>query len=176
MNLIETRPVLRFLILATGLYILWYVVYDLWLHPTGQLDSIVVENSIVLAKSVLARLGYSVFTDTRMIGVAGAGGVWIGDPCNGVQLFALFAGFIIAFPGLGIHKLWFIPAGILSIHLLNVMRICALILIQKHAPGSLNFNHTYTFTFFMYAFIFGTWMLWVKKALPEKGDHSKEHS
>ncbi len=170
MNLSEIRPVLRFLLLATGLYLLWYVIYDLWLHPAGRLDDFVVSNSIFLAERILSGMGYSVFTETRMIGITGAGGVWIGDPCNGIQLFALFSGFILAFPGKRMRKLWFIPGGIVCIHLLNVFRICGLILIQKYAPASLNFNHTYTFTFLMYAFIFGAWMLWVKWTLPKKHD------
>ena len=157
------KPVLRFLLTASGLYLLWYILYDLWIHPAGWLDNFIIKNSILLSKFVLSFAGYGVFISDRLIGIENSGGVWIGDPCNGVALFALFAGFIIAYPGKASMKLLFIPLGILSIHLLNVLRIISLLLIQNYAPSVLDFNHTYTFTFLVYGYIFILWMIWVKK-------------
>lgn len=89
--------------------------------------------------------------------------VGVGRPCNGLELFALFAGFVIAFPGSWKHKLWYIPAGVLVIHILNVMRVASLTLIQLKYPQYLQFNHKYTFTVLVYALTFGLWMIWVNK-------------
>ncbi len=89
--------------------------------------------------------------------------VGVGRPCNGLELFALFAGFVIAFPGNWKHKLWYIPAGILVIHILNVMRVASLTLIQLNYPQYLQFNHKYTFTVLVYALTFWLWMIWVNK-------------
>ncbi|MCC6684896.1 MAG: exosortase family protein XrtF [Bacteroidia bacterium] len=89
--------------------------------------------------------------------------VGVGRPCNGLELFALFAGFVLAFPGNWKHKLWYIPAGVLVIHILNVMRVASLTLIQLNYPQYLQFNHKYTFTVLVYALTFGLWMIWVNK-------------
>jgi hypothetical protein len=39
----------------------------------------------------------------------------------------------------------------------------SLALIQYKAPEYLDFNHHYTFTVIVYAFIFLLWMIWVNK-------------
>lgn len=161
------NPFARFFAVALLLYIGWYFVYELYLHPMGFLDVMVINNSIFFTEHLLQLLGYDVFTQEmdaiRTIGIDGTHGLWIGDPCNGLTLFALFSGFIIAFPGPWKHKLWFIPAGIILIHFMNIIRITALSLIVKHAPEALEFNHTYTFTFLVYGFIFILWVTWVNK-------------
>jgi exosortase family protein XrtF len=118
---------------------------------------------------LLALLGYEVIPQglygegIRTAGIDGSHGVWVGDSCNGLTLFALFAGFVFAFPGPVIKKLWFIPAGLVAIHLLNVLRVTALALIQYYAPQYLEFNHTYTFTIIVYGFVFALWYLWATK-------------
>ena len=66
------------------------------------------------------------------------------------------------------HKLIFIPIGILIVHGLNLLRLVALALIVVYHPDSLQFNHKYTFTILVYVCIFFLWMIWVKKfAKPE---------
>jgi len=71
--------------------------------------------------------------------------------------------FVLAYPGHQKNKLWFVPLGILLIHILNIIRVISLAIIAYYSPYSLSFNHTYTFTFFVYAFIFLLWMVWVNK-------------
>jgi exosortase/archaeosortase family protein len=80
-----------------------------------------------------------------------------------LALFALFSGFIISFPANWKEKLWFIPLGLLIIYISNLFRIVLLVLIKIHFPGSLNFNHKYTFTVLVYGIIFLLWMIWVNK-------------
>lgn len=155
------HPVVRFVAASLGIYIAWIFLYDLWLHPDGRLDHLVIRNSIVLSRSVLEFLGFDTYSEPRIIGITGGGGVWIGDSCNGVTLMALFTGFVLVFPGSWIKRAWFIPIGNMFIHLLNIGRIISLTLLEYYAPEWLEFNHTYTFTFVMYALIFGGWMLWV---------------
>ena len=87
----------------------------------------------------------------------------VGNACNGLELFILFAGFIACFPGNNKNKLWFIPLGIIAIELVNAMRAAVLALNQYYRPQSLQFNHHYTFTMIVYAFIFYLWYLWVNR-------------
>jgi exosortase/archaeosortase family protein len=78
-------------------------------------------------------------------------------------LYALFGGFVLAFPGPWQRKLWFIPLGMALIWVLNVLRVAALALNHHYAHQSVDFNHHYTFTFMVYACIFGLWMLWARR-------------
>jgi len=157
------NPVTRFLFFVFLLYIGWYGVYNLWLHPNETLDLFVIDITIGISKFLLETFGYTVFTGVdRVIGVDGTGGLWIGDNCNGIVLFALFAGFIIAYPGSWKKKLIYIPAGIILIELMNVLRIVFLAILDTHSRAWTEFNHTYTFTIIIYGFIFLLWMNWVR--------------
>src|SRR5436190_16233954 len=98
-DLLKNR-ITRFLITLFSIYLSWYLIYDLWLHPNQKLDLAVIDLTVKISKWMLEILGYPVFTGVdRLIGIDGSGGLWIGDNCNGIALFALFAGFIIAYPG-----------------------------------------------------------------------------
>lgn len=163
-------PLYQFLLKGLGLYAAWYVLYERWLHPLGSLDRMVIRSLEQASYFVLEKLGYSTLAEShveniRTIGIDGTHGLWIGDPCNGLTLFALFTGFVIAFPGPLKKKLWFIPIGILAIHVLNVIRIVGLSLIIYYFPDPevLDFNHTYTFTMIVYGFVFFLWYLWSSK-------------
>ncbi len=158
------NPVVRFLVIVFALFILWYLVYNLWLHPNEKLDLFVIDITISLSKWILELLGYVVYTGAdRLIGVDGASGLWIGDNCNGIVLFSLFAWFIVAFKGKVKYKLIYIPFGILSIQLLNVIRVVALAIIDTFSREWTEFNHTYTFNIIIYGYIFLLWMVWVNK-------------
>lgn len=163
------NPVVRFLLSVLGLYILWYLIYDLWLHPGGRIDLLLIDLTIFLSRFILEHLGYVVFTGTeRVIGVDGTGGLWIGDNCDGITLFARFAIFILAYRGMMKTKLVFVFLGILSIELLNVLRVVVLAILDTHSRAWTEFNHTYTFNILIYAYIFSLWMLWVNKYAPLK--------
>ncbi len=158
-----------FLIKAFGLYFFWYLLYEMWLHPQGRIDEAIIDQLVNANNFILSLFGYTLIPeaagshDIRVVGIDGTHGLWIGDPCNGITLFALFTGFVIAFPGAIKTKLWFIPVGILSIHLINVIRIVALCIVLKYFPDSLEFNHTYTFTIVVYGYVFLLWILWATK-------------
>jgi exosortase/archaeosortase family protein len=75
----------------------------------------------------------------------------------------LFAGFIVAFPGPWRTKLWFVPMGILSIYLINSLRVIGLAVNHMVSKSSFDFNHKYTFTILVYGAIFYFWMIWVNR-------------
>lgn len=163
------KPIIRFLVTVFVLYIFWYLIYDLWLHPNQSLDLMVVDFTIYLSKFLLETAGYTVFTGAeRVIGIDGSGGLWIGDNCDGIALFALFSVFIIAYKGKIKTKIIYIFLGILSIQLLNVLRVTGLAILDTHSRSWTEFNHTYTFNILIYGYIFFLWMLWVNKYADEK--------
>jgi len=160
------QPLTLFLLKIFGLFLLWEFLYDLYLHPNSSLDSWVVNSTVFLAVKLLNIIGYPTFMGgaNRLFGIDNTGGLWVGDPCNGLVLFALFSTFIISFPGKITRKLLYIPLGIIVIYLLNVLRMVALAVIQfYYSRSSVEFHHSYTFTFLVYGAILLMWFLWVKK-------------
>ena len=158
----------RFLVVFGGAYLLWYFLYDFYLKPKTTFDERVIDNLVVLSEFELKALGFSLiqYDDGQFknhIGIEGSKGVTIGASCDGIVLFALFTIFILAFQGPRRHKFWFIPAGILAIHLVNSFRVTALAWIVHVDEKWLAFNHDYTFTIIVYSLVFFAWYVWVKK-------------
>lgn len=161
-------PLIRFLVLAGGLYVLWQFLYEGVIHPWGALDHAVINSLVSLATLLLTSMGYEMLPEPRIdleryIGVQGGSHLWIGDRCDGVPLFVVFAIFIIAFAGPWKQKLWFIPLGILLIHLLNAIRVAVLCIVVTISYDWLNFNHDYTFYIVVYGAVFLLWIWWVRR-------------
>jgi exosortase family protein XrtF len=160
------RLLFRFLLVAAGMYLVWFFGYEQWLAQDGQLDTALCQNITRSSVAVLQALGFPATIDghtSTLVLMAGEQSVIVGVPCNGLVLYALFAGFVLAFPGPWAHKAWFIPAGIALIWVLNVVRVAALAINHHYAHQTVDFNHHYTFTFVVYACIFGLWMLWARR-------------
>ncbi len=159
---------IKFVFTAAFLYLFLYIIYQFVVKKYTFYDQKFIGSIIHSVNFLLQGVGYKTFTvlqdrDYQVIGIDGSNGVWIGSNCNAITLFSLFSVFIIAYPGRIKDKLWYIPLGILAIHILNILRVIALVLIANYYPQFLNFNHTYTFTFLIYSFIFLLWILWVNK-------------
>ncbi len=150
------------------LFILWELFYEGWFINTNWVNKTLIHHLVRVNKWLLDFFGYTTFNYEDIIGIDGSHGVFIGDPCNGLSLFALFTGFIVAFSGKIKYKIPFIAMGIVVIHGLNIVRIFGLTLMAKFSPQTLDFNHKYTFTFFVYGVIFLMWMWWVKKFAKKK--------
>ncbi len=168
------NPFLRFILVGTGLYLMWYVLYEYYLNPQTLADEYIIDNLTGISQGILSFLGYETVTEStasglrNYIGINGFLKLHIGAPCDGFALLILFFSFIVAFPGPSIHKIWYIPVGLLLIHLINALRVVALVLIVKANPEWLSFNHDYTFTILVYAFVFLLWWIWVNKFSPLK--------
>jgi len=167
--MLKQNAFVRFISLAGILYLALYIIYTFIIKKFTYYDQHFIGSIINWTENLLHLFGYKTFKmlqdrDMQVIGIDGGNGVWIGSNCNAITLFSLFSVFIIAYPGRQKDKWWFILSGIVAIHLLNILRVAALALIDRYAgPRALDFNHTYTFTFLVYAFIFGLWMLWINK-------------
>jgi len=168
---VKRDPVLRFFLLAGLLYLGWYLLYEFLLHPHGALDRAVIDNLALLAGGMLRALGHELLPDpgfdsNRYIGVQGGHHLWIGDACNGVGLFAVYLVFLAAYPGPWRHKLWFGALGLVTIHLINAVRIAVLCIVVAIDYELLNFNHDYTFYVVVYGWVFLLWYVWVKRFAP----------
>ena len=162
------QPFVRFIVLSVAFYAAWHLLYEFYFRPHTSLDEAVVQSLVSMSEWQLTAMGYPLqeFGDTdwkNQVGISPSGGITIGEPCDGIVLFILFLLFVVLFPGKSVHRWWFIPAGILSIHLLNSLRITALAIIYFKRPDWLSFNHDYTFTIIVYSYVFILWMVWVRK-------------
>lgn len=167
---LPARSLRRFVVLAVVLYLIWFFSYEYWVLPDGRLNSLLSDNIAAAAAMLLRVLGFPAHIapyDSILIMMGQQKAVYVGDYCNGLVLYALFAGFVLAYPGPLRRKLWFIPTGILVIYLLNLVRVAALAVNFLYSFKTVDFNHHYTFTFIGYGCIFLLWMLWARRlALP----------
>lgn len=175
---LRSNPFVRFIFTAGLLYLLLYLAYQFVVRRYTLYDQAFISFIIRGAVDLLHFLGYDTFMvlqdrDMQVMGIDGSNGVWIGSNCNAIKLFGLFAVFIIAYPGHQKHKWWFIPAGIAAIHLLNIVRVAMLAIIANYDYTWLDFNHTYTFNFIVYAFIFTLWMIWVNRFATKQPAHEQ---
>ncbi|MFN8154235.1 MAG: exosortase family protein XrtF [Bacteroidia bacterium] len=161
------RAIAGFLLKAVVVYILWFVSYDFFVAPDGRLDEWLNAKVAEHSAGILSLLGYQGSTAPgvaqTLIRIDNTVMVGVGNPCNGLELFALFTGFVLCFPGPWRNKWWFILLGVAGIHFINVLRATALALIQLKTPEYLDFNHHYTFTVVVYSFIFLLWVTWANK-------------
>lgn len=108
-------------------------------------------------------LGYEANVYRRIIWIEGSEGVKIINACMAWPVMALFAGFIIIYPGDKRSKYWFIPSGIVAIIIMNVLRITAMTIISYEAPHTLDAYHRYVFNLVLYVVVFSLWAVWVRK-------------
>ena len=169
-------PEFKFLITFIPLIITWYFTY----HYLYKIDDLLNFDSDLLtgfSKILSSQSNFilSIFNFQTSIEIHGdmvvakiidypySHGVWIGEPCNGIKVFGLFAIFILSFKGDLIKKLIFIPIGILIIHFLNIIRIALLTYISAVNPYILDFNHNITFQLFIFGSMLTLWYIWIIK-------------
>jgi len=88
--------------------------------------------------------------------------VEVSPGCTSLKQWLHFIIIIVLFPGYLKHKLWFIPAGVVVLHFVNIFRIVGLSLILKPWPSHFHFFHDYVFKTLFYAVIFLLWVMWVE--------------
>lgn len=95
------------------------------------------------------------FTNNKAIEVNGT--------CSGLKQFYQWTILMILFPGPWKQKLWFIPMGIIVIHIVNILRIVILAIIMIWDPEVWKFSHDWILRPFFYVVIFAMWMVWEEK-------------
>lgn len=154
-------PIVKFIAKALGFFAIWYLIYDLWLLPAGELDRWISLNIVMVGGGILEAFGFDVYAFGRVIGIVEYPGIEIVDGCNGVAAIGLFLGFIFAYPGDWRNKLSFSLFGVSLIYMVNLLRIITLTITQAYYPSLFDFMHDYSTTTIFYLFIFLLWMIWV---------------
>lgn len=138
---------------------IWPALSQIW----EGFNDILKENLVFFSRWVLGLMGYDVEQmGNNIVKVVGYGGVGIGNYCLAVELFVLFFALVASYPSATKTKLWFIPLGLLSIHLLNVVRVIALNLLTVYAPQYADFNHHVTFRVIVFVYILFLYNIFLK--------------
>ena len=175
------KAVKAFIFKALTILLVWKIIYLAFLLPTRLIDkpltysvgtatawllNTTTHSSDYSTQSVVA----DVVTDSgptpmplQKVYFRGHDIVAIEDTCNALELFVLYAGFIICMPAKTLRKVLFIVGGILAIYIVNVLRCAGVAYIIIYDPKYADFAHHYVFTFIVYGFIIGLWLIFSKK-------------
>lgn len=168
----KNRPFFMFLIKFGVSYLLLSVLY--WLYLSGydttkyETDSIteLVAKQSAKASTLLGEEAYvmpHLKEASYRFYIKNESVARIAEGCNAVSVIILFAAFIIAFSTTFKKTTSFILAGILIIHILNILRIALLSMGFYYYPEYEELMHDILFPLFIYGVVFALWVLWVLK-------------
>jgi exosortase/archaeosortase family protein len=163
---IAFKDVTLFIIITLGFHFFFRAIaislykVEVWKQATYFLQDLLFKNSTYLIKHIL---GLQFVTDGfRMTFLANHGYIAINESCSGLKIFLQFIVLMVLFPGPWKHKLWYIPAGLVMIHLTNIFRIVGLAQVTISFPRYWEFSHDYFFRPLFYVVIFTMWVIWVE--------------
>jgi len=84
------------------------------------------------------------------------------EGCNGINVMIVFVAFMIAFWGPIKRMIWFVPLGLLVIHLFNLLRIMLLYHAAQFNTHYFYYIHKYFFTAALYLVVIGLWIIWIR--------------
>ncbi len=102
------------------------------------------------------------YEQARIIRIENSGGVKVSPPCSGTDIMFFYLSIILAFPQRLQHKITYAAAGIVTIHILNILHITSLALLSYFAPDWVEINHKFIFTLIVYSAILYIWGRYVK--------------
>ncbi len=91
------------------------------------------------------------------------GVIIIEESCSGFKQMCQVLVLFLLFPGPWKYKLWYIPMGLVSMFLINIVRIVCLSIVIIHWPHQWDFIHMWVLRPFYYLVIFILWVVWVEK-------------
>lgn len=173
------QEVQQFLKRALVIFIIWKLIYHLFLfngrvidkpltdwstggaekimqvfYPGSKLNVKEECNTVPESNNELSCMDFLYLNGSKIVGVA--------DPCNALELYVLYIGFLLAFPASLKRVIVFTFIGIVVIYLANIIRLAALASMNMHRVNAVDMAHHYLFKVIVYAIIFGLWVLFTK--------------
>lgn len=165
----EFTPTILFLLKFVGIYLVGNFLYGLYVtayEPAPDPATHWVTDQTAL---VLTSCGWPTVVEDRpdkpttKLNYDGRSILAVFEGCNGINVMIIFVAFLIAFGPLTKQLLWFIPVGLLIIHLMNLARITLLFWVSIYMKDYMYFVHKYFFTAILYVIVFILWVWWVRK-------------
>lgn len=106
------------------------------------------------------------YGDFSTLALSGAGGVFVAYHCLGVTASLVYAITILLLPGKAKRKLFFVVVGLIAIFFVNMLRLIALIFLNKYASEFwFDLNHTVIFLILVYSTLLLMHFLYLKPML-----------
>jgi exosortase family protein XrtF len=164
----EFRPAFRFLFVFVGLYLAGNVLYGLWIESYDNVPDLATSAVTYQTSGILNLLGKAttvtentqgptvlLSNDRKVI-------LSVYEGCNGINVMIVFVAFLAAFGGSMKKMSWFLPAGIILIHLSNLARLVLLYFVAVGYQHYFYYVHKYVFTAIIYVMVFALWIVWVR--------------
>lgn len=134
-------------------------IYSPFLAKYSLIDGILMA-LIYPTSGILELMGFTSRHAANFVGIENGIIVFIAFACLGINIMIAHTSLMIAFPGKQKIKFWIL--GILSIHLLNIVRIVTIILAYNYDRGVVHLTHD-LFNYFGYACVCVFFYLWYSK-------------
>lgn len=163
----EFKPTLRFLLIFLSVYFVLNLLYGLWIESLGTRPDFATHWVSAQSANLMSALGYDAMAEQNPDGptirmLSGDRVILnVFEGCNGLNVVIVFMAFILAFGGPVRKMSWFIPLGILAIHLCNLGRIMLLYFLSYSSSNYFHYFHKYLFTAVIYGAVFFLWWLWI---------------
>ena len=96
--------------------------------------------------------------------------------CTGIKQAFIFICIMMASRGPWRHKCWYIPAGLIVVHVVNVIRISLVGLVINHNPAAFDMVHSYFFKYIFYLILFLMWAMWEEYFFKKEQQESDKFS
>lgn len=163
----EYKPALIFLARFIGIYLVGNILYGLWIESYDKADPLTRE-ATRQTSGVLNVFGFhttiqdkadaatvSLMQGTRVV-------VNVYEGCNGINVLIVFVAFLVAYRGRWKANWWYLPLGMLVIHIANLSRIALLFVTALRYQDMFYYFHKYFFTAILYAVVLVLWAGWVR--------------
>ena len=168
-SITEFKPTIFFLVKFIGIYVVTNLLYGIFVTAYNPKPDPVTRMVSEHTSGALQVLGWQTETrddinkPTTQLICDGKSVLAIFEGCNGINVMIIFVAFLIAFGPLNRALLWFIPVGLIILHVMNLVRIGLLFYVSLFIPRFMYFTHKYLFTDVLYVVVFLLWVAWVKK-------------
>ncbi|MEQ8471347.1 MAG: archaeosortase/exosortase family protein [Marinoscillum sp.] len=151
-----------FIIRALGLIVVWKVAYSMVIAPYTTINPWLTNAVGSSTAAFFDWFGMNSQFQNGFLYINNLQSVFIGHPCNGLELHALFIGFLLISPGTVLKKVLYTCVGVMLIFLANIVRVYLLGFNYVNNPSTFEFNHKYTYLGLVYLLIFILWIVWIE--------------
>lgn len=169
LDLKEFKPALRFVGVFVGLYLALNLLYGFWITAYDEVADPATQWVTRQSAGWLKLAGEDVQIKPKVgkptVSICRGDDVVVNvfEGCNGINVMVVFVSFIVAFGGAIKKMLWFIPAGLLIIHGVNLLRVGGLYLVAAHFEAYFYYIHKYAFTASIYVIVAVLWWWWIER-------------
>ncbi len=130
----------------------------------GVLNRGLTEHSAAVVASTLSLFGADVTRRGATI-VYHSAAFRVIDECTGIEVIGLFVAAVLAFPSAWRHRLLGLALGVPSLLLLNLIRMCTLILVGASSARALDIGHVYVWPVIVLTMAMVIWLSWARIAV-----------